>query len=198
MRLKWKVLIAMGFLLALGGFWRSYRVVRSTGVTLNLDEGIMACGFTGRPAVPPSPGTGISFGRTELTLQAKGRTVFSGPVERIECYRDPQGRRGFPGGDAILVALTDAQLEETVARWGRICQQFGATQEDLRMIDKWAADVTQTERAGRNSQELWLQHSCSIPGTDIGVYVQSIPANSELPLVYGSHFTLFWEESTPP
>jgi hypothetical protein len=187
------IIIALILLLALGGFLYIRQATR--GVTLDLDEGIRACGFTGAPVASALSGEEITFEETELTLLAGRRVVFSGNVERIQCDRDARGRRGFPGGDAILVALADAPLEATTARWNHICRQLGARQEELRRLDQWAEEVTQAERAGRDSQEMWLQQSCSIPGTDIGVYVQSLPTGSSSSRVYDSHFTLFWQEA---
>jgi hypothetical protein len=189
---KGGIIIALVVLLVLGGFWYSRGAVR--GVTLNLDDGIMTCGFKPLPPTPLRSGEEREFRNEELTLQARGRVLFSGQVDRINCYRDPEGRRGFPGGDAILVAFPDAQLEATVERWGQVFRQLGAGQEELQVLDSWAAEVSQTERAGRSSRDVWLQHSWPLPGTNMGVYVQSIPVGSELPLVYGAHFTLFWEE----
>ncbi|HEX8699836.1 MAG TPA: hypothetical protein VF815_13415 [Myxococcaceae bacterium] len=192
MKMKWGVTLAIGVLMVLGGWFFSKRPARS--VTFKLDDGVMACGFTTAPDGPQGAGTEINLRHVELTLQAQGRVVFSGLVERVDCYRDPKGRRGFPGGDAILVALPDEQLATTVARWSRIWPQLGASQQDLGMLDRWASEVTETERAGRNSRTVWLQHTYSIPGTNIGIYVQSIPTSAESPLIYGSHFTVFWEE----
>lgn len=191
---KGGLILSLGLLFALGGFLYSTSAMRS--VMLNLDDGIMTCGFKAIPPTSLKSGEERIFRKKELILQAQGRVLFSGQVDRIECYRDPKGRKGFPGGDAILVAFPDARLEATVERWGRVFRQFGAGQEQLQVLDTWAADVTQTERAGRSSRDVWLQHSWTIPGTNTGVYVQSIPVSSDVPLVYGAHFTLFWEETS--
>jgi hypothetical protein len=189
---KGGIIIALVLLFALGGLLYSRGAAR--GIVLNLDDGIMTCGFKPLQPTPLSSGEEREFRDEELILRAQGRVLFSGRVDRINCYRDPEGRRGFPGGDAILVAFPAAQLEATLERWGRVFRQLGAGQEELQVLDSWAAEVTQTERAGRSSRDVWLQHSWPIPGTNMGVYVQSIPAGSELPLVYGAHFTVFWEE----
>jgi hypothetical protein len=170
----------------------SRRAARS--ITLELDDGVVTCGFKGDPAVLTASPSQISLRGTELTLRAEGRVVFSDQVDKIDCYRSDESRWGFPGGDSIQVVFPDAEFEVTAARWRQIYQQFGASPQDLQVLDEWTQEVIQAERSGRNSRDVWLQRSFSIPGTSIGVYTQSIPVSSEHPLVYDAHFSIFWNE----
>ncbi|WP_309890239.1 hypothetical protein [Archangium sp.] len=184
--------LVLVLVLVLGGFPYSQHLSRS--MTLELDDGVMACGFSGNPAVLPSSSSELGFQRQELTLQAQGRVVFSGHAEHISCYRSAESRWGMLKGDFIQVLLPEALLDSSVERWRRIFQQLGAGPREQLLLDEWATQVTQAEREGSTTRDIWLQIFFSIPGTNIGIYAQSIPKNTYHPVVYGSHFTLFWEE----
>jgi hypothetical protein len=97
-------------------------------------------------------------------------------------------------GDFIQAVLPEAPLDTTVERWRQLYQQLGAGPREVRQLDDWAAQVTQAEREGITTRDIWLQSFFPIPGTNIGVYAQSIPKNTFSPVRYGSHITVFWEE----
>jgi hypothetical protein len=183
---------AVCLLVALGGLLYSRLAARS--LTLMLDDGVMTCGFSGNPAVLPGSSEEISFHPAGLALQAQGRVVFSGQVDGVKCYRSSERRWGIPGGDFIQVMFPPARFDATVERWRQIYQQLGASPHDLQALDEWKKEVTEAERASLSPRDIWLQGFFSIPGTNIGVYAQSIPKSSDLPLVYSSLLSIFWKE----
>ncbi|EAU68843.1 hypothetical protein STIAU_8501 [Stigmatella aurantiaca DW4/3-1] len=183
-------------MLALGGFLH-FRL-KARGMKIHLDDGVMSCGFAGNPAVLPQSSSEISFHGKALTLEARGRVVFSEQTEDVTCYRSAESRWGMLKGDFIQVMLPEAPLETTVERWRRLYQQFGAGQRDLQQLGEWATQVASAEREGLTTRDIWLQGSFSIPGTNIGIYAQSIPKNTYPPVRYGAHFTVFWEDPARP
>jgi hypothetical protein len=185
-------IIAVCGVAALGGLM--YVRHRSRILTLQLDDGVMVCGFKGDPAVLPESSSEITFHETELRLRAAGRVVFSGPVDEVYCWRSDESRWGFLGADCIQVVFPEEQLDATAARWHRIYQQFGAGPQDLQVLDQWIKKATQDDQIGRAGRNVWLQHSFLIPGTNIGIYTQSIPVSSDASLNYDARFSIFWEK----